>query len=148
MTRQPFGARKPCVTPPPRRRQGTLFDSNRRDSARVDAMLLEDLGKRFADDHLLHYTSCDYHMPLLQGNERYRRWVADTAPAFATIGRPLLQCAPEHPDPSPGLIAYPMRADSDRNQRYCTFAHQTEEPVPSTVACCGGASCSLSYDRT
>lgn len=69
--------------------------------ARVDAMLLEDLGAHFADDHLLHYTSCDYHMPLLQGNERYRRWVADMAPAFATVGRPLLKCAPCQPSAHP-----------------------------------------------
>ena len=75
--------------------QATLFNSNRRDLALVDSMLLDDLGQRFADDHLLHYTSCDYHMPLLQGNQHYRRWVTDMAPAFATVGRPLLQCA--HP---------------------------------------------------
>jgi len=82
-------------------RQENLFNSNRRDMARVDAMLLEDLGAHFADDHLLHYTSCDYHMPLLQGNERYRRWVADMAPAFATVGRPLLKCAPCQPSAHP-----------------------------------------------
>ena len=74
--------------------QVMLFNSNDRSTnyEHMDSMLLDDLGDRFGADHVLHYMSCDYHMPLLQGNEHYRRWVNDMTPAFATIGRPLLRC--------------------------------------------------------
>jgi len=73
--------------------QDTLFNSFLRGAGRVDSLLLDDLGERHADKHVLHYQCCDYQMPLLQGNVHYRRWVADVAPAFATVGRPLLRCA-------------------------------------------------------
>ena len=73
--------------------QDTLFNSFQRGTGRVDSLLLDDLAELHADKHVLHYQCCDYQMPLLQGNAHYRRWVADVAPAFATVGRPLLRCA-------------------------------------------------------
>ena len=64
------------------------------DDDHPDSMLLDDLSKCFGADHVLYYTSTDYQMPLLAGNDHYRDWVTQMAPAFATIGQPLLRCEP------------------------------------------------------
>ena len=40
---------------------------------RVEApFLLEDLGHRYKDASVLRYEGCDYQLPLLQGNAKYR----------------------------------------------------------------------------
>ena len=62
---------------------------------RIEAtFLLEDLKQRYADATVLRYEGCDYQLPLLQGNARYRcarpiggPWLACSAAASAAMLR-------------------------------------------------------------